>query len=215
VFAFPTEETCGWLQKRGAIQVEPGLTLTETEAIEQKYNFCFPPDLRRCLQTILPVSEGFPNWRSGLICSSQPHAKQEVSIASVMHDLPEQTLMSAIERGFWHEAFGPDLSFNLDEARTKIKQLLATAPPLIPVRYNYYVPGIPGQPNLPVIYIAFGWFVDSQLNLGRFLSLRRYTALSFRGGPVLAADRIPFWGSLLCSSSFYQTQNSQMLVFKT
>ncbi len=53
------------LRSKG-VMFELGLSEKETGDIEQKFNFRFPPDLKTFLQTNLPVSETFPNWRLGL-----------------------------------------------------------------------------------------------------------------------------------------------------
>jgi hypothetical protein len=52
------------LQERGVTFVA-GLSDAEILAIEARFGFRFPPDLRAFLQTELPQGERFPDWRSG------------------------------------------------------------------------------------------------------------------------------------------------------
>src|SRR5262245_3746569 len=46
------------------IAFEGGLSEKEIARAEGMLGFSFPSDLRQFLQTALPVSGGFPNWRS-------------------------------------------------------------------------------------------------------------------------------------------------------
>nr|CAD1837327.1 unnamed protein product [Ananas comosus var. bracteatus] len=48
----------------GGAAVDAGLTAAELAAIEASLGFSFPPDLRALLAEALPISPGFPNWRS-------------------------------------------------------------------------------------------------------------------------------------------------------
>lgn len=47
------------------IQLTKGLTNAEIAAIEKKYAFRFPPDLKALLQQFLPIGPSFPDWRKG------------------------------------------------------------------------------------------------------------------------------------------------------
>src|SRR5438105_3721957 len=47
------------------IEFDAGLTDAEVAAVEGRFGFRFPPDLRAFLQTALPRGPQFPNWRSG------------------------------------------------------------------------------------------------------------------------------------------------------
>ncbi|HTA84102.1 MAG TPA: hypothetical protein VK783_14255 [Bacteroidia bacterium] len=49
-----------------SIVFESGLSSEEIEKIQKAFGFIFPPDLNLFLQSGLPVSEGFINWRRGL-----------------------------------------------------------------------------------------------------------------------------------------------------
>src|SRR5205814_9942079 len=51
------------LMKKDVV-LERGLSNEELRDVELHHAFQFPPDLRLFLATALPVSSGFPNWRS-------------------------------------------------------------------------------------------------------------------------------------------------------
>ena len=53
------------LLKGEGVEFDDGLTDQEVEIAENKFAFHSPPDFRAFLQTILPASKGFYDWRSG------------------------------------------------------------------------------------------------------------------------------------------------------
>jgi len=59
------------LLKEKNVIFSDGLKDAEIEAIQQKYGFQFPPDLRNFFQTAVPQGYRFFNWRS-----DQPITKQ-------------------------------------------------------------------------------------------------------------------------------------------
>jgi hypothetical protein len=60
-----TEALIAHLKSKG-IHFDNGLTEQEALQVEQKFDLTFPPDLRLFLQTAIPVSKGFYNWRKNL-----------------------------------------------------------------------------------------------------------------------------------------------------
>src|SRR4051812_5055604 len=47
------------------VEFDAGLTDAEVIAVQRRFGFQFPPDLREFLQTALPRGPRFPDWRSG------------------------------------------------------------------------------------------------------------------------------------------------------
>jgi hypothetical protein len=47
------------------VELGAGLTDAEAIAVERRFSFQFPPDLREFLQTALPRRPVVPDWRSG------------------------------------------------------------------------------------------------------------------------------------------------------
>src|SRR5829696_9043834 len=54
------------------VEFDPNLTDPEVIAVEGRFGFQFPPDLREFLQTALPRGPQFPDWRSGAASESSP-----------------------------------------------------------------------------------------------------------------------------------------------
>lgn len=54
------------LLERKNIRIDPGLSEPEIDAVESMFRFRFPPDLRCLLQTVLPTSDRFYDWRRSL-----------------------------------------------------------------------------------------------------------------------------------------------------
>ena len=52
------------LMKAHGVVFESGLSDDEVMAVESRFHFQFPPDLRAFLQVALPSGDRFPNWRS-------------------------------------------------------------------------------------------------------------------------------------------------------
>ena len=48
------------------VYFDSGLTENEVLQVETKFDLQFPPDLKQLLQTALPTSDRFVNWRLGL-----------------------------------------------------------------------------------------------------------------------------------------------------
>ncbi|KAK8496252.1 hypothetical protein V6N13_034677 [Hibiscus sabdariffa] len=124
------------------IPILPGLTDQEFSSIESTFHFAFPPDLRSILQEGLPVDPSFPNWRS-----SSP---QQLNI---LLNLPLLSLSKNIKlRNFWSTSWGPKPS-NPNEALALVKKLFTTAPLLVPIYRNCYIPSTPNVAGNPVFYV--------------------------------------------------------------
>src|ERR1700722_13818532 len=110
--------------KSQRIAFEDGLSDEEVVRIESTFGFCFPPDLRDFLQTALPVSGGFPNWRSE-------------SINELRHrflDRPWKGILFDLEHNdFWPKS-GGSKPMQFDEIIAEAQRRFAEAPLLIPIR---------------------------------------------------------------------------------
>ncbi|KHN13030.1 hypothetical protein glysoja_027318 [Glycine soja] len=105
--------------KASKVAIDEGLSDAELSNIESKLKFSFPPDLRAILQQGLPVSQGFPNWRSS--------STQQLQI---LLNLPASSILRRVSSmRFWHPSWGPEPS---DPTRV-IARLLHDAPPLVPI----------------------------------------------------------------------------------
>jgi hypothetical protein len=82
------------------VTLERGLTDEEIGQVEAKYAIRLPPDLRLLLQTALPVSTGFPNWRLSL--TSPDEYRETLS----QLDWPWEGMVFDMEHGFWLKQWG-------------------------------------------------------------------------------------------------------------
>lgn len=129
------------------VHFDSGLTDDEIVQIEQKFELQFPPDLNLFLQTALPTSEGFVNWRLGL--------KSKDEAAQIMNRLNwplEGMLFDLKSNDFWTDAWGkrPD---NYEESILIAKKHYETYPKLIPIYSHRYIPSRPNEKDNPVFSV--------------------------------------------------------------
>lgn len=134
------------LIKKG-LHFENGLTNDEIFKIENKFNFRFPPDLKLFLQTVLPISDSFINWRKGL------NSKDETDKIISRLDWPLEGMLFDIQsNNFWVDNWGskPD---NEKERTAIVKQQYAIYPKLIPIYLHRYIPSEPCEMGNPVFSV--------------------------------------------------------------
>lgn len=159
------DEAARWL-KADKVHVEPGLNDTEVDAIEGRYEFRFPPDLRMFLQTVVPISApkskrvwfymsrmkprrgrmrpiawSLPNWR-------KPNRELD-DMVTKSFDLATWYGDQQIERGQWDERWGikPD---DLQEAKRQMVESVRRAPRTIPLSNAFYMSADPSEPGNPI-----------------------------------------------------------------
>ena len=184
---------------RRPVTFGPGLTDLEVFAVEKKFGFQFPPDLRSFLQTALPLGPRFPNWRSG----------DELELKDWL-DLPRQGLRFDVEHNrFWLEEWGARPK-SMDAALARLDELLATAPKLIPIYAHRMIPAEPNESGNPVfsvhqtdiIYYGFNlndylraeFAIDREpwpetLRPIRFWDIARFQDVRWGQGPVIFDNR--------------------------
>ncbi|WJX55209.1 hypothetical protein P8452_41005 [Trifolium repens] len=128
--------------KSSNIIIEQGLTESEFSLLKSKFNLNFPPDLRTILQQGLPISPGFPNWRSS--------SKQQIQI---LLNLPVSSILRRVKNNrFWHSSWGP---ISKDPV-TAAEKILSDAPQLIPVFRHCYISCSPNIAGNPIFYVDHG-----------------------------------------------------------
>jgi|SRR5208282_387300 len=149
-------------QLRGkGVQLEDGLSDDEINRTEKEYAINFPPDLRMLLKFVLPISEGFPNWRTGL--ATRPITEWEDGTLVVRgHKLipisdrfawPSEGICFDVEKSdFWVDAWGPRPS-SLSAALETAKKQIAATPRLIPIYEHRYIPSEPLTSGNPVFSV--------------------------------------------------------------
>ena len=124
-----------------------GLSPEELAKIDDRFGIRFPPDLQLLLQTALPVSKGFYNWREALVSQD---AEKNINEAL---QIPWQGIRFDIEHNdFWYAEWG-----NKPEQITKRVEVAAEHfpgyPLLIPVYIHRYMPAEPQLPGNPVFSV--------------------------------------------------------------
>lgn len=141
-----TQQIIELLKGRG-VQFEPGLTDEEIIRIESKFNFRFPIDLKSFLQTALPSSDQFNNWRQGL--HSERVAKQ------ILDNLDKPLLGMLFDlknNNFWIKEWG-ERPKKYKEQEIIAKNNYYSLPKLIPIYSHRYIPSEPMESSNPVFSV--------------------------------------------------------------
>jgi hypothetical protein len=164
------------------ISFEDGLTADEFDGIERRFGFTFPADLRLFLSLGLPVSKGFPDWRSG----AEDDLRGRLS-------WPADSICWDVEHNdFWLDEWGPR-PVELADAQTIAREHIDAAPTLIPIYIHRYVPEEPSDAGNPI----FSVYQTDIIVYGH--GLRAYLDHEFgrARGTGAPARRIPFWTHLV------------------
>lgn len=192
----PTAETQARLEAAHEYLVSRGVTfaagLTEGEcrAAEERYGFVFPPDLRWFLTSWLPISRGFPNWRS-----LGPSVDEQVNWPL------EGILFDVMNSQYWRTEWGSRPKS--DEAAAAIAtQHVRAAPKLIPVMNHVCLPSLPNSEGNPVFSVYQTDVIHGGASLAdylfRILPLDPFAERDPVTDPVYSPAYliIPFWTQL-------------------
>ena len=128
--------------KEAGVIFEAGLSDDEIFKIEKEYQFIFPPDYKSFLQTELPVTQGFIDWRN---------AKKETIQERL--NWPYDGMCFDIENNnFWMAEWGNRPSDNI-KAFEIAKKAINNAPKLIPILGHRYIPDNPNEINNPIFSV--------------------------------------------------------------
>jgi len=131
------------LEEQGVL-FEEGLSEGELTAIENQFCFQFPPGLSAFLKCALPVggTSDFPDWRNG--AEDKLRAMLELPFNEVLFDVEHNH--------FWLPEWG-ERPNTFDVAKEKLRELIASAPKLIPVLGSHMIPDRPYLVGNPVFAI--------------------------------------------------------------
>lgn len=124
------------------ISLDPGLSDSEINTVENTYQFVFPPDIRRLLQFGLPVGDGFVDWRNGT--REEIQARMEWPFEGICFDIENNS--------FWLNEWGERPS-NFDDRFTISKRYVDCAPTLIPIYSHRYIPDSPNEVGNPIFSV--------------------------------------------------------------
>lgn len=159
-----------------------GLDVGERTAVEDYLGCRLPPDLRTFLSYILPLGEGFPDWRD---LESEPLARiVERPLIGILFDIEHND--------FWPVRWGPPPA-TLEERLAAAREHYRELPPLVPIYAHRYIPAEPHRVGNPIFSV---WQTDV-IYYGEDLA-DYIRAEFFRGGRSSFDDvwQIPFWGEL-------------------
>jgi hypothetical protein len=123
--------------------IEGGLSDRELADCEVRFGFRFPPDLREFLQSVLPVGQGFPNWRS---TAEERNLRERL-------DWPFLGMAFDIEHNqLWLDEWGVKPTA-LAEAIAVARTNFEAAPTLIPVFSHRYIPEEPELAGNPIFSV--------------------------------------------------------------
>jgi len=130
------------LRTEADVEFDAPLTDAEVDHVETLFSFRFPPDLREFLQTALPVSNGFPNWRD----ESEASLRERLSI-------PLEGIIFDVEHNdFWVPEWGAQPE-TLAAAIQFVTQTVSAAPTLIPIYKHRMLPDRPNLDGNPVFSV--------------------------------------------------------------
>jgi hypothetical protein len=188
--------------KGKGVQFEEGLVSDEIVACESKYKFHFPPDLRTFLQFALPVSNSFPNWRTGFESRAATEwiDGKAVVVGSESHPIEDRLGQPADgicfdvrENSFWHEGWG-ERPETTDRALTVARECINRVPRLIPVYGHRFIPAEPCQIGNPVFSVHQSDIIYYGVDLVLYFAMEFQIPVG--DYETASPRRIPFWGDL-------------------
>jgi len=167
-----------------------GLSDIELKGIEDKYHFCFPPDLREFLSFSLPISNGFPNWRDA--AEKEITERLKWPYDGLCFDITNNT--------FWLEEWG-ERPRSSENACKIIRRLVDLAPVLIPIFSHRYIPDKPCEGGNPVISVYQTDIIYYGCNLFDYLENEFFRTLEERKCAIETShrtfNRIEFWSDII------------------
>ncbi|HLX55070.1 MAG TPA: hypothetical protein VKR58_14080 [Aquella sp.] len=134
------------LQKKSE-SFEKGLGDEEVLMIESKFNLTFPPDLRVFLQSALPISNSFVNWRLGL------SSEEESEKLTFRLNWPLDGMIFDVKSNdFWFDQWG-NKPEKIEDRINLATKFYHTYPKLIPIYSHRYIPSQPNQAGNPVFSV--------------------------------------------------------------
>lgn len=128
-------------------RIDRGLTNDELAAVEVRYGFRFPQDLRTLLSLGLPVGKNWPEWRSITALDGfekDLHKRLEWPLEGILFDVEHNT--------FWDPQWG-ERPEALTAALNIATRAVRAAPVLIPVYAHRYLPCEPFDVGNPVLSV--------------------------------------------------------------
>jgi len=163
------------------VELGRGLADTEFGELEERLGFSFAPAHRAFLTTVLPVGDGWVDWRH----SSLDDLRTRL-------DAPIQGLLVHVPDSFWPHSWG-DRPARPAWAKHRARERLNRAPRLVPLYGHRYLVADSRPQSSPV----FSVHETDVIYFGR--DLLEYVSFEFEGAawhqPV-QPGHVPFWSDL-------------------
>lgn len=174
--------------KNKGVHFERGLSDEEVLQVEAKFSFYFPPDLKLFLQTALPSSKRFVNWRRGL------KSKYESNKIKSRINWPLEGMLFDIQHSsFWLERWGTEPD-NYDDKIAIAKLHYETYPKLIPIYSHRYLPSQPNEAGNPVFSVYQMDIIYYGCDLATYLANEfLFTSTGHYELPEFPKKKIVFW----------------------
>ncbi|MGW5076570.1 hypothetical protein [Rhodococcus sp. NPDC004095] len=130
--------------EQGGVELAPGLTDAEMDAVRERFGFDFGPDHRGLLSAVLPMGDRWPDWRDG--DEAELRRMLDWPIAGFVFDAVEQ------DPPFWPTSWGvrPTDAHAIERV---VRARLAQWPLLVPVYGHRYTPAAPAPSGAPVFSV--------------------------------------------------------------
>lgn len=172
---------------RAGVTFSPGLAPSEFIAAESRYDFEFPPDLRKFLAFAMPTGEKFPDWRN--LDSPFLTAAFAWPLEGLWFDVQQNSL--------WLPEWGlkPE---DESAAYGRLRALVEAAPKLIPIQGHRFLPCRPCEMGNPVLSVYQSDIICYGQNLEDYFH-NEYSYHFGRNGYELSGEtkRIEFWASFM------------------
>ena len=172
--------------KSNHIILDEGLSPNELKRIEDIYKVNFPKELLKFFMIVLPVSNGFYNWRNFNDVNID-YIKQQINT-------PIQDIIELAEEIEWNDKWGTKPS-TTEEIKKIIQNKLFSAPKLIPFCGHRYIPEIDSN-KCPVLSVHGVDIIYYGNGIEEYISIeygnKHQNTIDFKNMP-----NIDFWSELL------------------
>ncbi len=187
------------LKNKGILFAE-GLTDREVVLIEEKFGITLPPDLKLLLQTELPISDSFIDWRTALT-----DKKLSEKIKFKIRERILEGILFDVEHNFWEKSWGEKPS-DLTEQIKIVEKNFDNYPILIPIYSHRYIPSS-NTSNNPVFSVVQTDIIYYGFNLPMYFSKEFNFKLSdnfeLLDNPIY---KIEFWSQIVDKNMEYYRQ---------
>lgn len=180
------------------VHFDSGLTDDEVLQVETKFDFKFPPDLKLFLQTALPTSDRFVNWRLGL------KSKNETNKIIDRLGWPLEGMLFDLQSNeFWINSWG-DKPNTYEEKERIAKEKYLTFPKLIPICSHRYIPSIPNENDNPIFSVYQMDIIYYGINLENYFANEfGYTKSGGYELDEYPEKKIEFWSKIAEDEDIY------------